>query len=300
MTIPRFVDFILPVLKTAEHGVLTARNAVDPVAKELLLKPADINQLSPSGKSRRVAKSISWAISYLRQARLIRRTKRGEYVITEEGSKVLASPPSVIDNAFLWQYESFRESHPHYKPKGTADAKLPVHNDHETPEDTITHVVAHLDLDLLEELKAEIIELSAEGFLRLAQEVVETLRYGSNDPADGFDTELINVRTFVLRDPLGLESICVRAVHKTMDLVSKAEFADFISSMGNMRNGIYITDGSFPKEVRQQAEKEAKNISLIDLDHLTSLMLRYNIGLRIERMVEIKSVDKHFFDELGL
>jgi restriction endonuclease Mrr len=37
---------------------------------------------------------------------------------------------------------------------------------------------------------------------------------------------------------------------------------------------------------------------LIDLFELASIMNRYNIGLRILRLLEIKNVDKDFFDDL--
>ncbi len=40
----------------------------------------------------------------------------------------------------------------------------------------------------------------------------------------------------------------------------------------------------------------SKRTVLIDGDHLARLMIRYNVGCRIEDTLEIKRIDEDFFD----
>ncbi|MDR2352531.1 MAG: restriction endonuclease [Deltaproteobacteria bacterium] len=160
-----------------------------------------------------------------------------------------------------------------------------------------SHQLEHEALDVL---KSEIISLTPRAFTSLAVEVILTLRYGSHNIPEESDPEFVNVKNVIIRDPLGLDTIYVRACHRTMDHVGEPEILDFVNSMGALKKGIYITDGDFTQEAVKFAENSEKTINLIDLAQLTQIMNRFNIGLKIHRLMEIKMIDHTFFDELEL
>jgi restriction system protein len=262
-----------------------------PLAHELSLNQADLKEFLLSTNVRKIVDRISWAISGLQKAGLLTRVSRGHYKATTMGLTVLKNPPPKFDTEFVHSLQP--ERHESKEPKITLEGHADI-----TPKERIASAFHELEHLILDELKSEIICLSPAAFASLAVEVVETLRYGSHDIADEPSKEYLNVKNVIIRDPLGLDSIYVRASHQAGEHVLGAEMGDFLMSMGSFHKGIYITDGDFDDEARKLASDSTKIINLIDLHELALIMNKHNIGLRIQRLLEIKSVDKDFFDEL--
>ena len=63
------------------------------------------------------------------------------------------------------------------------------------------------------------------------------------------------------------------------------------------QKGVFITTSSFSKLALQAAEKSGHfRLVLIDGDELTRLMLRFDVGVRTSRTVEIKRIDLDYFE----
>jgi restriction system protein len=293
MPVPQFSKLYIPLLKLAEKEQITTHSVIIPLAKEFSLDAKDLKDLLMSANVRKIVDRVSWAIRRLQRAGLLARVARGHYITTDAGKEVLKNPPPKLDSDYLSQLEADREEH-------LESPKIPAPESHAdvTPQERIASAFHELEHHILDELKSEIISLSPAAFASLAVEVVETLRYGSHHVADEPATEYLDVKNVIIRDPLGLDSIYVRASHRTRDHVKADEMEDFLKSMGSFHKGIYITDGDFDQEARKIAANSTKTINLIDLFELASIMNRYNIGLRIQRLLEIKNVDKDFFDDL--
>jgi restriction system protein len=58
-----------------------------------------------------------------------------------------------------------------------------------------------------------------------------------------------------------------------------------------------VTTSFFTKLARDAADRLSKRIVLIDGDQLGALMIRYDVGVRIEETFHIKKVDEDFFLE---
>ena len=65
-----------PVLEKASAGEVKIGDLVDQLAKELGLSAAERDELLPSGKQTRFSNRVHWAKSYLKQAGLVRATRR--------------------------------------------------------------------------------------------------------------------------------------------------------------------------------------------------------------------------------
>jgi restriction endonuclease Mrr len=89
--------------------VLHVRECAKRVADAIGLPPETRDLALPSGAQSYIENRMAWALWYMPQAGLVVRPKRGQYQITGEGTKVLASPPAAIDNKFLSKYPSFVE-----------------------------------------------------------------------------------------------------------------------------------------------------------------------------------------------
>ena len=78
------------------------------VSTELNLTHDETKQMLPSGKQIVIRNRIGWAMTYLKQARLLETPSRGLYKITPRGLQALAVDVD-IDNKYLSQFKEFIE-----------------------------------------------------------------------------------------------------------------------------------------------------------------------------------------------
>src|SRR5260370_42432326 len=83
--------------------------AVERVGEQSGLRAEERAELLPSGKQSLFSNRVHWAKTYLSKAGLIENTRRGHFRISARGHLVLGSHISHIDNAFLSQFDEFRQ-----------------------------------------------------------------------------------------------------------------------------------------------------------------------------------------------
>ena len=109
MPIPDYQTLMLPLLRVVGDGAdHTARSVIEALATEFTLTPQEREQLVGSQRITLIASRAHWAMTYLAQAGLTDRPRRGVWRITGEGTRLLATSPERIDNALLAQYEGFQ------------------------------------------------------------------------------------------------------------------------------------------------------------------------------------------------
>jgi restriction system protein len=59
---------------------------------------------------------------------------------------------------------------------------------------------------------------------------------------------------------------------------------------------LFVTASTFSPSARETANFLSKRIVLIDGTQLTRLMIRHNVGCRVEETLEIKKIDEEFFE----
>src|SRR6266481_1399641 len=108
MPVPEFNEIKLPALEFYLDGQPHHITEVyDALAKHFHLSEADLSQLLASGTQSRWHNRASWACYDLYRAGLLTRLKRGTYQITDDGRKVAAQKPAVIDRDYLMQFPQF-------------------------------------------------------------------------------------------------------------------------------------------------------------------------------------------------
>lgn len=287
MAIPQYQDFMTPVLAAFKDNKPKNHSEVENiVAPQLHLTKEECSQLLPSGTQTIVRNRLSWAIYYMYRAGLLQQLKRGVYIITEEGKKALQSGKT-INNAFLDQFSSFQE----FQNKTKKEENKQEETD---PATRISNAIEEFNkrtqLELLEQLKT----VDPVFFEKICLQLMQAMGYGEKvsltpKSHDGGIDGIIN------EDVLGLDKIYLQAKRYSTNKVNEKEMRDFVGALtlSQTQKGVFITTSYFDKKAIEMAAR--KNIILIDGDKLTTLMIRYNVGVQTKETYQIKELDLSFF-----
>src|SRR5262249_32924615 len=102
------------------------------------------------------------------------------------------------------------------------------------------------------------------------------------------------------QDVVGLDRVYIQAKRYTPGKnVGASALRDFFCSLDRHEEakGVFVTTSGVSKEAEETAERLSKRIVLIDGTRLTDLMIRHNVGCRIEETLHVKKVDEDFFLE---
>jgi restriction system protein len=74
------------------------------------------------------------------------------------------------------------------------------------------------------------------------------------------------------------------------------QFAGALAGKGASK-GVFITTSSFATPAIAFSKQVPQRIILIDGEELAKLMIQYDVGVRVERTVEIQRIDLDYFEE---
>ena len=109
---PTWDGFLVSVLQVLRSGeTVLARDLQDLVADHVGLTDAQRAEVIDSGQPR-FRNRIGWAVSSLARAGAVERPRRGSYVITEVGQRLLAEHPDRVDEVDLRRIPAYRDHVP--------------------------------------------------------------------------------------------------------------------------------------------------------------------------------------------
>jgi restriction system protein len=109
MSVPDYQTLMRPSLEALADGhERTGPEVRDVVAAAIGISDQDRDETIKSGAPVFDSR-VQWAITYLSQAGLINRPKRGVLRITDRGRQVLAENSARVDNHVLMQFDEFRD-----------------------------------------------------------------------------------------------------------------------------------------------------------------------------------------------
>lgn len=301
MAIPDFQTLMLPVLKASASGEVKISEVVIGLGSELGLSAEELSELLPSGKQTTFANRVNWAKSYLGKAGLITLTRRGYFQASERGKQVLASPPERISIKFLETFPEFIAFRAASNEATTAPQPEQSSLKDLTPDEVIRAAHAELTESLGAELLSKILAAPPDFFERLVVQLLVAMGYGGSaidagkalgKSGDG------GVDGVIDQDALGLDRIYVQAKRYADSRVSSGEIRDFFGSLDRFKatKGLFVTTSTFSAAAKETAELLSKRIVLVDGPTLTRLMIRFDIGCRVEETIQIKKLDEEFFD----
>lgn len=99
-------------------------------------------------------------------------------------------------------------------------------------------------------------------------------------------------------DELGFEQICIQAKRlKPGVAVPISDVRDFAGSLEARRStkGVFVATTHFSAGAEPFCAKLSRHVVLIDGDRLAALMIRHNIGVKVQQSLELKALDKAYF-----
>ena len=76
MPVPDFQSLMLPVLRAAAEGEITAKDLRDRVASEIGLRESDLAEMNPSGRQTTFVNRTAWGNVFLQRAGLLEKVGR--------------------------------------------------------------------------------------------------------------------------------------------------------------------------------------------------------------------------------
>ena len=279
------------------------------MAKYFSLSSEDLADRIPSGKQSTLANRLNWVRTYLDKAGALKRTKRGHFAITERGHALLAQNSDRVDSRVLRQFPEFVAFQ---SPRGeraddkvAPDAPQPISEfSMRTPEETLQASAEAIFEALRGQLLDRIRELSPSFFERLVVDLIVAMGYGGSRDSvvqrlgksgdEGIDG-------VVNEDPLGLDVVYIQAKRYAADNSIGREriqqFAGALVGQGASK-GVFVTTSSFSRGAFEYAQRVPQRIILIDGAELTRLMIRYGVGVRTERTIELRRIDLDYFEDV--
>jgi restriction system protein len=302
--IPDFQTILLPLLEIlADKKEHSLRELTSQISDKFKLTDEERRRLLSSGNQEIINNRVGWARVYLKKAKLIDKIRRGTFIITEQGIKVLASKPGRIDIKFLKSIPDFNEWQASYKsPKNTINNESDNDIDVEkTPEELLDYSFTKLKDELVVELIDKIKSCSPGFFERLVVDLLIKMGYGGSRKEAG---QIIGksgdggIDGIIKEDKLGLDAIYVQA-KKWENTVPVNQIRDFAGSLlsKKAKKGIFISTSNYPKSAYDYVASIEHKIVLIDGKELAELMIEHNVGLTTKINYEIKKIDSDYFEE---
>ncbi|MGD0938645.1 MAG: restriction endonuclease [Terracidiphilus sp.] len=306
MAIPDFQTLMLPLVRLSADKEWRISDAVERLAEDFDLSQEEKALLIPSGRQTTFSNRVAWAKSYLIKAGLLKPTKRAHFCISEQGRSVLASPPDRITIKFLSQFPEFQEFRkPTETESGVTDeqsAEL-AQESSLTPDETMRHAHSLLEQGLADELLVKIRSGTPAFFENLVVRLLFAMGYGGS--VTEINKALVGgtgdggVDGVIDQDILGLDRIYIQAKrYADGNTVGASAIRDFFGSLDRFKatKGLFVTASTYTPSARDTAGMLSKRIVLVDGSQLTRLMIRHNIGCRVEETLEIKQIDEEFFE----
>jgi restriction system protein len=301
MPVPDYQSLMAPTLSVLADGgdhSLAELRAV--VAERLGLAEEDLQAKIPSGTPL-FANRLHWAVTYMYQAGLLSRPKRGVVRITGRGRKVAAAHPDRVDVRVLSGFPEFIDfkSRSH----GPRRADQPELAESETtPREAVSTAVDEANAAVAAEVLDRVRQRESAFLERLVLAVLTAMGYGGAAGAaehlgKSGDEGLDGV---IRQDPLGLDRIYVQAKrYSASRAVGRPEIQEFVGALHGAQadRGIFITTSRFTPDAITYADRVAARVILIDGAALSALMVRHNIGVQDQQTYVIKRVDEDFFEE---
>lgn len=313
MPIPEFFNFIRPALELHNAGLPVKLADVEVHCVTLFqITSQEREEMIPSGRCTRLYSRVQWALTYLRQAELIKSVGYGVNQITPAGLQYLPVSPPVIKPIDLKQFPAFVAFQSRSKsatsnalslmPSETApEPHLP---EQATPEEIVAETYGTLRESLAQEVLERVKAMPPAFFERLIVQLMLRLGYGGGASEAG---EAIGksgdggVDGVISEDKLGLDKIYLQAKRWDTGTVGSKDVQAFVGALSGQgaSKGVFITTSAFSKQAKEYVRNTHNfKVSLIEGIELARLMIDYDLGVSLVQRYDVKRIDSDFFSDI--
>jgi restriction system protein len=306
MSIPTFQEIMRPLLNiVADDNEHNLTDLVIKLAKYFNLTDTEKTQLLPSGKQGVFANRVGWAKTYIQKAGLISTVSRGVYKVTSVGQQEIKNPNTPITVKYLRsKYQQILEFIDVGKNQPEQFSNNPERNTDVNniidPIETIENEFNQLNYQLANDLLDKIKTNTPQFFENLVADLLIKMGYGSSKQdilknsghsGDG------GIDGIIKEDILGFDKIYIQAKRWDSAVGSK-EIRNFIGALQihNASKGLFVTTSDYTDSaIRSVIKLNNINIILINGIKLAELMIKYNVGVTIKNVYELKHIDADYF-----
>ena len=250
---------MLPIMKIAADGEEhTARELRQRIGDELSLSEQERKELLPSGAQPVFTNRIAWARSHLTMARLLEKTGKGRFRITQPGKDALSSNPSTINMRFLLQFPEYAEARRKAKTDTPVDAPVETTvSENASPQERIELAFRELNTSLTTELREKLASIDPFRFEQVVLDLLVKMGYGGSKKEAAQVTQRTGdegIDGLINEDRLGLEVIYIQA-KRWKHKVGRPEIQSFVGAIAGKKagKGIFITTSDFHDNAREYA-----------------------------------------------
>lgn len=303
MPIPSYEE-LMPVVLDLGQSEQRLRDAVAIISDQFQLTDKELEATIPSGSTKLIYSRVAWAVTYLAQAGLLKRPKRGHFIITEEGRSVLVTDKDKLNLKYLKKIPAFVDFTQRSK-QGTSDSvgteDFDTQQSGKSPEELIGLAYEELEADLKEQILERILQNSPSFFEGLVVRLLSSLGYGRPDTlaevlgkvGDG------GIDGVIHQDKLGLDVVYVQAKRYTESTVSRPELQAFVGTLAGVsaHKGVFVTTSRFSPGALEYLKTVNARVITIDGMKLVDLMIESGVGVRTRKVFQLHRVDEDFFLE---
>ncbi|MCQ9164118.1 restriction endonuclease [Arthrobacter sp. STN4] len=301
--IPRWQDFMIPVLKVLSDGTPRRRRDLIVAVQDVAELTAEQRSVQLNSGQSKIENRVGWALSDLTTATAVRRPVRATFEITELGRKLLQKHPLGLDRNILATIDAYRDHQSSKIPTSSQVAKPGA----ETLESTLSpqeQIEVGIDLihadvsnNLIERLRAS----DPAFFEQAVVDLLLKMGYGGAEQrgkriggtGDG------GVDGVIDQDPLGLDKVYVQAKrYGEGNNISRETVQAFVGALQGVgaSKGVFITTSSFTPFATGYASSVPSRVILIDGERLAALMIKYRVGVQVKESYDVVELDEDFFE----
>lgn len=299
MAIPTQSEMFGVVLRVMGDGIDRGwRDVQDDVARETGLTQQEMEESTPSGVATYKSRA-DWGVSHLHRAGLVDRISRGVYRISAEGLNMLSEKPADLE-IYKRTCELIKQRNPWNTARNKTKSKIDECQSEEeikSPQEAIEDSIEEINSSLADELLDTILDKDPRFFENLIVDLLVKMGYGQ-----GKATQYVGdsgIDGIITTDALGFDPIYTQAKRYSKDhRVGRPELQAFAGALGNVTRGVFITTSSFNSSAVDFANRYPHaTIVLIDGQRLAELMIKYDLGVTVERSFQIKRLDIDYFEQ---
>lgn len=302
---PTWEGFMIPTLRVLSDGGERHWRDFQPLVGDAAgLTPEQRSQMLKSGREPVFHNRIGWAVSFLTNVGALERTKRGHYKITEAGRQLVSLFPDGArerDIRALGEdpdspIRVYQASSPRQK---ASDATQSIDADALTPIEQVQNGIGRIHEEVAADLLARLQSQRPEFFEQAVVDLLLAMGYGGTT-GTGNVTQLSNdggIDGVIDQDVLGLNRVYIQAKrYADSNPVGRPDLQAFVGALsGKADSGVFITTSRFSDGAREYAKNVPTRIILIDGKRLTSLMIRYGVGVQVRETYTVVEIDEDFF-----
>lgn len=168
------------------------------------------------------------------------------------------------------------------------------------PEEKIVDVYQEHLNELYSSLLSSILEKHPSFFEQLIVDLLLKMGYGydSNSGITVGGSHDGGIDGIISEDKLGLDLIYLQAKRfKESQKIGSKDLQAFVGAMKSVQKGVFITTSSFTRDAMKFVEEQQqKNLKVIDGKLLVELMVKYEVGVKVQQSFSIYKLDTSYFD----